>query len=387
MKTVEVTDQSEIEEFIQFPFNLYDDKNSRWVPPIISDMESTLDPSSHPFYRDPESEAQAFLVKNQGKPRGRIMVIKSGPYLEEHEANPAFFYFFESTHDQQGANALFDVASEWSRDHGLDSLIGPMGMLAGDGHGILIEGFKNRPGMSMPWNPPYYKDLLESAGFEKMADAFSAELLLDFEAHRELIEGLYDSARRVKQRREIEVKSFDSKRALQKKLPSLIPELCEIYNRSFSELPFYRPTDEDKMRRIVEQILAVANRRSVKLTQFAVKDDRLIGFLLAYPNIVSELRKARGKLWPIGWLYLTLGRRFTRWVDVNGIGILPEYQGTGATVILYTNLLRSLERSRFKHLIINQILEDNHKNLREMKIFDVTEEKFNRVHRIYRRTL
>lgn len=86
---------------------------------------------------------------------------------------------------------------------------------------------------------------------------------------------------------------------------------------------------------------------------------------------MAGLRRAKGKLWPLGWLHLILERRFTSWADANGIGILPEYQGRGATVIMYAALLETLER--------------NHKNLREMEIFGVTE--FDRAHRIYRREI
>jgi len=385
MGIVRVSEPSEIRDFIQFPFKLYDEDDSLWVPPMVSDMESNLDRDSHPFYKDPGSDAQPFTFRENGRTRGRILAIESGPYNEEHQTNTAFFYFFEAEKDQRVADALFEAAFGWARNRGIDNIIGPMGLLAGDGHGFLVEGFDRRPGMGMPWNPPYYENLIESSGFEKLADTLSAEVSLDFEGHRKLVKKLYRSAERVKKQRGIEVKTFEDKREIEDQISFLVPEICNVFNKSFGDLPFYHPMDEAKMRRIVKRLLAVATNKSVDLVKLAMKDGEIIGFLLAYPNIVSELRRAGGKLWPLGWLYLSFGRRFTRWVDVNGIGILPSFQGTGATVALYADLLKTLQDSRFRWLIINQILEDNHKNIREMEIFNVTE--FDRTHRIYRRAI
>jgi len=386
MQIIKVTGQSEIHDFIEFPFKLYNQKNSSWwVPPMNTDMEFNLDSNRHPFYDDPGSDAQCFLAKNNGRIKGRIMVIESAPYNKVHETNTAFFYFFETLDDGKIANALFDVVFDWARKRDLEQIIGPTGLLAGDGHGILVKGFGRRPGMGMPWNPPFYKEMVESAGFEKRADTLSAQVSLDFESYWDLAQNLYESAEKVKKQRGLRVKTFDSQQAIKDELSWLTQELCNVYNKSFENLPFFHPMDEAKMRRIINQLLAVATRRSVELFNLAMKDDRVIGFLLAYPNIVSGLRSAGGELWPLGWLYLKTARRFTTWVDANGIGILPEFQGTGAAVVMYAQLLKTLEKSRFQHLIINQVLEENHKNLREMKIFGVTE--FDRVHRIYRRKL
>jgi len=382
MGIIRVSDDSEIQDFIQFPFQLYDDEESLWVPPMISDMENTLDRDSHPFYEDPGSDAQPFIFKENGDVKGRIMAIESEPYNEEHRTNTAFFYFFESVDSQRVADKLFDAVIDWGRSRGLGTVIGPMGLLAGDGHGTLVEGFDRRPGMGMPWNPPYYQKLIESWGFEKHADTLSAQVSLDFESHQNLIQTLYRSARRVETKRGIKVKSFESKEEVKDQLPFLVQELCRVFNESFKNLPFYHPMDESKMRRIIDRLLSVSSGRSIDLVKLALKDDRVIGFLLAYPNIARELRRAGGKLFPFGWLHISLGRRLTRWVDANGIGILPEFQGKGATVVLYAQLLKTLQESRFEHLIINQILEDNHKNLREMKIFEITE--FDRAHRIFK---
>ncbi|MBS3825928.1 hypothetical protein KGY58_05235 [Candidatus Bipolaricaulota bacterium] len=388
MKVVRVTEGSEVRDFIRFPYKLYNEgltRDSLWAPPMKTEIKSALDPDEHPFYKDPDSDAQAFIVKRNESVEGRIMVLESGSYNREHQEETGFFYFFESKNDQEVADKLFDSCRSWARERDLKTLTGPMGMLAGDGHGILVDGFNRRPGMGMAWNPPYYKSLVEGAGFEKLADSFSARALLDFEEKKDRLERLSRAAERIKKKSKVKVESFDSRKEVKDQMDWVVPQMSTLYNESFKNLPYYHPMDEVKMRRIINRLLTVTNSRSIKLIKLAIQDDRIVGFLLAYPNIVSGLKKAQGDLWPLGWLYLQWDRRFTRWADANGIGILPEFQGTGVSVLLYLEFLKTLEESQFEKLIINQISEKNHKNLREIqKTFGV---EFDRKHRIYRQDL
>lgn len=73
MKVVKVTKNSETRDFIRFPFKLYSEGlegDSLWVPPIKTEIKSALDPDEHPFYKDPDSDAQAFIAKRNGNVEG-----------------------------------------------------------------------------------------------------------------------------------------------------------------------------------------------------------------------------------------------------------------------------------------------------------------------------
>ncbi|MBS3813604.1 hypothetical protein KGY64_07240 [Candidatus Bipolaricaulota bacterium] len=71
-------------------------------------------------------------------------------YNEDHGTKTAFFYFFESVDDEEVAVRLFQATFKWARSRGLESMIGPMGLLAGDGHGALVDG----TGSVREWVPP-----------------------------------------------------------------------------------------------------------------------------------------------------------------------------------------------------------------------------------------
>jgi hypothetical protein len=70
------------------------------------------------------------------------------------------------------------------------------------------------------------------------------------------------------------------------------------------------------------------------------------------------------------------------WILVNGLGILPEYQGTGANALLYTELEKTIRKfTQFKHLEMVQIQETTAKMLSNVKTL---EGRIHKIHRIYR---
>ena len=98
---------------------------------------------------------------------------------------------------------------------------------------------------------------------------------------------------------------------------------------------------------MANQLIWLADPKLVKLV---MKDDKAVGFLLAYPDISAALQKTRGRLFPFGWLTLLLELRRTDWININGAGLLPEYRGSGGTAILYSEMFKSVtENPRYQH--------------------------------------
>ena len=48
--------------------------------------------------------------------------------------------------------------------------IGPVNFSTNEACGLLVEGFDSPPMLMMTYNPPYYVDLIEKAGFTKQID-------------------------------------------------------------------------------------------------------------------------------------------------------------------------------------------------------------------------
>jgi hypothetical protein len=106
--------------------------------------------------------------------------------------------------------------------------------------------------------------------------------------------------------------------------------------------------------------------------------------VIAYPDISAAIQRIRGRLWPLGWVHLLVESKRTQWVNFNGIGVLPEYQGMGANAVLYAELYRTFEDNRFQYGDVVQIAENNLESMGDATFFGYPMYK---QHRIYRRAL
>ncbi len=360
----------DVRSFIALPFDLYRD-NPRWVPPIVSDMRLALNRDEYPFYR--HSSADFFVAEEGERTLGRIAAIDNRLYNTHHQSNTAFFYFFETVKDLDVARALFDAAFDWARGRGLNVMIGPRGLLRGDGHGLLVDGFEHRPAMGIPYNPPYYATFLKALGFEKEIDFLSAHLSGDFD----LPQRFYDLADKVKERRGFWVKSFTSKRDLRR----WVSEVQRVNNEAFTNVWGYYPIDEAEANALADRFLAAADPRLIKLV---MKEDQVVGFVIGYPDISAGIQRANGRIWPFGWLHLLIAFKRTKEINFNGAGILPQHQGAGASVVLYTELAKTVLDFGFDHADLVQVAENNVESRGEV---DAVGGEWYKRHRIYRRSL
>ena len=112
-----------------------------------------------------------------------------------------------------------------------------------------------------------------------------------------------------------------------------------------------------------------------------MKDDRPVGFLMAYPDISAGIQKTRGRLYPFGWIKLLRELRRTDWININGAGMVKEYRGLGGTAILYSEMMKSASANpQYKHCEVVQVGMENAAMQREMENFGVN---FYKVHRLY----
>ncbi|MBM3188539.1 MAG: hypothetical protein FJZ90_07450 [Chloroflexi bacterium] len=369
IQRVDPTRAADRRRFIAFPFRLYWDC-PQWVPPILSEMQGVFR-QDHPFYE--HSEAAFFLAEEGGETVGRIAALDHRLYNGYHDARAAFFYYFDVVDDEAAARALFAAASDWAAKRGLTTLVGPKGMLRADGLGLLIEGFEHLPGMGIPYNYPYYDRLMRANGFEKEIDYVSGHLFGDYQ----LPERFYEVAERIRDRRGFAIKRFASKAELR----AWVPAIQRVNNEAFTQVWGYYPMSEAEAQAIARRLLSVVDYRLIKLV---MKGEELAGFLLAFPDLSRGIQRAGGRLWPLGWWHILREFRRTEWLSINGLGLLPQYQGLGANAILYTELARSVRDLQFRHADLAQVAEDNLKSLGEANAVGV---EWYKRHRIYRQAL
>lgn len=342
---IDLNSKAEVEQFIDLPFELYRD-HPLWVPPLRMDVATQLSPKKHPFYE--HSDAVFTVARRGGQVVGRLAMLENKPYNQYHDARQAQFYLFECVDDFEVASALFERGFEWARERGLNKVVGPKGFGVLDGYGMLIEGFEFRPIMTMMnYNPPYYPLFAEQLGFRKEVDFISCYV---YAPKFELPERVHRIAERAAKRSGLRVVEFKSKRELKK----WAERIGDTYNRTFVDNWEYYPLSEREIKFLTDNLMLVADPRLIKIIAHG---DEVVGFLFGFPDVSAALQRARGRLFPFGLLDLLLEFKRTRWIALNGAGILPEYQGRGGNALLYSELIKTVGGYDFLHGDMTQVAE------------------------------
>jgi hypothetical protein len=373
MKIIEFdpSDRYRIQQFIDLPFRIYHGVD-QWVPPLSMDMKELFDVKNNPFYKHSLS---LFLlaVTDDGSPIGRLVVLNNRNYNEYNHSQTAFFCLFECYRDQLASGELFKAGFDWARKQGLTLITGPRGFTALDGLGLLVDGFEHRPAFGITYNLAYYPELIEAAGFTQESDIVSGYLgtNISFPVKIHKISEL------VQKRRGLKIVNFRNRKELRR----MVPKIKNMYNESLQGTSGNVPLTDAEVDKIANQLIWFANPRLIKIIQ---KEDTVVGFLFAYPDISGAVQKVNGQVYPFGWIRLLLEMKRTKWVNINGAGILEEYQGLGGTAILFSEMYKSVVEGGFIHADLVQIGMDNDKMQRELRDLGID---FYKTHRMYQRAL
>jgi len=344
------------------------------VPPLNVDAYNQLNRKKHPFHE--HSDVDFFLAVRDERDVGRIAVIENKPYNQYHNKKTANFYLFDCENDPEAARLLFDTASEWAKARGLNILIGPKGMGPLDGYGVLVQGQEHRQTMTMlNYNHAYYQSLIEAQGFIKEVDFVSCYLPADKFQIPDRVKRITE---RVMQRGHLEIKIFKNK----KELLSWADRIGTAYNNAFVNNWEYYPLTQREIDFVVENIMTIADYRLIKII---THEADVVGFLFAFHDISAAMQRARGKLFPFGLIDILMELRRTNTVSVNGMGILPDFQGHGGNALLYYAMGNTLLNfKQFVHVEMTQVAETTEQMRADLKNLSGVEYKN---HRVYRKAL
>jgi hypothetical protein len=214
---------------------------------------------------------------------------------------------------------------------------------------------------------------VEAAGFVSTGDTVSGYL----DASMQFPEKIHKIAELLKNRRGFQVTYYQSRRELR----TILPHLKELYNSSLGGTQGNVPITDEEVDVLAEQMLWFADPKLIKIV---MKDDQPVGFLFAYPDISAAVQRTRGQIFPLGWITLLLELRRTKWININGAGMIEGYRGLGGTALLFSEMYKSVVESRYRYADIVQIGLENENMQREMRGMGID---FYKTHRLYSKVL
>jgi GNAT superfamily N-acetyltransferase len=335
----------DLRAFVALPYRLH--KGTPWVPPLKLERYAFLIRKLNPFFT--HGEAEYFLARRNGKVVGRMTAQIDRAFNEFHHNRWGNFGFLEVEDDQEAFDALLAAAEAWLRERGADRMVGPMDFQLNDESGVLIEGFELEPMIRQPWHPAYYQRLVETAGLTKAMDLWSWYLEV---GNREALHPIIPkSAERARTKYGLTIRKM-SRRRLRKDMD----EFAKVYNAAWSHNWGFVPYSEEDLNELANTYQLVYSREWFMVAEI---DGETVAMAITIPDVNQVLKKMRGRLLPLGWWhYLNKGRIIDR-MRVGFLGVIPEFQHTGAAAALYMEHFDVAARTGLSYGEAGFILEVN----------------------------
>lgn len=356
-----VESKADIKQFVRLPFEIYKD-NKYWVPPIIKDEIKALDPLHNPAFSF--CDAVFYLAYKNGKCVGRIGAIINKKYNEKTGEQYVRFAKLEFFDDVEVVDTLIHAAEDFGRKNGMKKVHGPLGFTNLDTQGMLVEGFDYLPSVASVYHLPYYRKHLERLGYQKENDWIEFELKLGEHAVKKAKRG----ADLVGKRYGFKVVTFNDRKQMQ----PYVKKIFSVLNEGFAKLPYVVAFDERTKTLYAEKYIKILNPRYVFVVE---KENEPIGFLVALPNLSKAMQKVRGKLFPFGFTHILKALKHPRVIDLLLVGVLPQYEKTGAVVTLFAELQHTMLQNNIDTMETTGIFETNQAVIAHWKNYDHIQHK------------
>jgi GNAT superfamily N-acetyltransferase len=315
------------------------------VAPLRVAQKELLDTSKHPFWA--HAELECFLARNAAGTVGRIAAILDRNYNEFHGEQAGFFGFLETVNDPAVAQALLGAAVEWLRQRGARFVRGPVNPSTNYECGLLVDGFDSNPYVMMPYNPPYYAELLERAGWRRAKDLYAYYLSTKVITPRK-VERVAERATRGNELRIRPIRMND--------LQAEAARGWEVYNAAWSRNWGFTPMTREEFALLARDMKPIADPELILFGEVA---GQTVGFILGLPDINRALKHARGRLLPLGLLKIMYHRRTIHSLRVLTLGVVEQYRTAGVAAGLLAELIRRGTRRGYQDGEMSWVLEDN----------------------------
>lgn len=343
MDIIEIGNRRDLRIFIRFPKELYKDC-PHYVPPLDDGEFRSL--TQHPALAF--CDLKLWLAYRDGQVAGRIAGIINRKCNRIKNQKRIRFSWFDTINDLEVAHALIRKVEEWGRSQQLTEICGPSRFSNMEKQSMLVEGFDHTPMVGSDYNYAYYPALLEQIGFQKEVDYVQYKVRV-----AEVPERIKRLSGILEAKHDIHLRPIADKNELKK----YAHELFEVLNQSYTEIFNFIPLNEDEINWAIDDNFQVADTQLASFLED--RNGKMVGFAFCLPSLSEAFRKAKGKLFPLGWYHINKALKNNKFVDMYLTGVLPEYKNSGIHVIYHNKLNETFLQHGFEYAFTSQQLENN----------------------------
>jgi len=342
----EIHTRKELKQFVDFPHHLYAG-NDYWVPTMRKSELDTLDRDVNPAFA--YCDARYWLAMREGEVVGRIAGIINRRHHEVWGQPYMRFGWLDMVDDPQVTLSLLEKVEGWAGDENLAAVHGPLGFTNLDHNGVLVEGFEELATMAAGYNYPYYMDHMQAAAYAKDVDYVEFQM--------PMIEALPD---RIVKLAAIVQKRYDLHFLEVSNKKDLIPyarELFSLLSAEYKHLYGVVPLTDAQVEDYINQYFGFISPKFVPV--ILDKNEKMVAFGVVLPSLSRAMQKAKGRLFPFGFLHILQALRVNDRMDLLLIAISKAYQGKGVNAMLMDRMFRVFLEMGIQYVEANPELESN----------------------------
>jgi len=353
----EVTHPSQLKDFVNFPFQLYKN-NPYWVPPLKASETAWLSPSKNPAFK--HSEVVLLTAWRDGTMVGRVAGIINHLETEQLGVPHARFGWFDCVDDLAVSKLLIKSLEKWAKARGAVRLKGPYGFNSLDKNGMLVEGFEELGAMTTLYNFDYYPKHIEALGFQKELEWLEMQAFLP----KKMPEKITAFALKIKERYHLRVRQPKTKVEMLK----FGHQVFDMLQATYQHLPTYVPISAEQQAFYIKNYIGLLPPKFLCTVEHGTEGP--IGFGLTMPNMSKAMQKAKGRLFPFGFIPILLAQYFNNSGVLTLIGVKEEWRKRGVHSLIFKELGDTFIKMGITEFDVNPMLEENTNVLTLWKEFE-----------------
>ena len=358
----EVINKKQLKAFIDFPYRLYQG-NKYYVPQLKKDIADTFSKNKNPAFEF--CEAKYWLAYKGDKVVGRIAAIVNHAFIEKWENKYMRFGWIDFEEDEEITKALLGQVEMWANEKEMTAVHGPLGFTNFDYAGLLIKGFNQLGTFATIYNHPYCPLFIERAGYSKDVDWVEYKIKLP----DVVPEKLEKIAAIVQKRYQLHVVRLRTT----KDLLSYAKDIFRLINSAYADLYGMVTMTEKQIEYNTRKYLSFIRPDFVSLV--LDKNDELAAFGITMPSLSLALQKAKGSLYPVGFIHILKAFRKNNFADLCLVAVRKDLQGKGVNAILMSELTKSYIKNGIEFAESNPELEENTKVQSIWEYYDTVQHK------------
>jgi hypothetical protein len=344
----EISTKKELTEFIKFPDRLYKG-NKFYIPAIHTKELQTLSYDKNPAFEF--CRAKYWIAIMDGVIVGRVAGIINDKYNEYHDVKYARFGWLDFVENKNVLQHLLKIVEKWAVSEKMENIHGPLGFSSFDASGILVEGFDEMPTSFAHYNFSYYPILIEELGYKKDIDWVEYNVKVPESIPEKFTTGT-----------ELVKKRYKLHSAVLKKKNDILKYADDIFgllNDEYKELYAFTELSKKQIEAIKKQFFSILVPSYVSI--ILNMENEIIGFGITTPSLSKAQQKAKGRLFPFGFIPIMLALHKNDTIDSLLIAVQKNYQSKGVNGLIFNDIMSASIKNGITTLESTRELENNMK--------------------------